>query len=62
MRAPVWIAESDGVGHARALERSPRTACGAPAIDPRYAWPIAERCELCVAVTKRATEMTEARS
>ncbi len=54
LRPPVWIAESDGIGHARSHRTAPRTACGEPAIDERYGWPVITKCRLCVVVLERA--------
>lgn len=51
---PIWIADKDGVAHARSHLPSPRTACGIPAIEERYAWPALGRCATCVAVLERA--------
>jgi hypothetical protein len=50
----IWIAEGDGIAHARAHRISTRTACGIAAIDERYAWPAIAKCALCAAVLKRA--------
>jgi hypothetical protein len=42
-----WIAgDAAGVAHATA---SGRTACHAPSIDERFAWPIVTRCRTCLA-------------
>jgi hypothetical protein len=50
-RAPAtWIAEADGIAHARSHRPATRTACGIPAIDIRYAWPARTRCGVCVVV------------
>ena len=44
----VWIAGKDGTAHGRLWRaHAVRTLCGIPAIDPRYAWPAAVRCEEC---------------
>lgn len=42
-----WLAGPDGVAH---LVRPgwALAACGARAVDPRWAWPARERCEPCV--------------
>ncbi len=53
-----WIADRDGIDHARSHLRGPRTACGLVAIDERYAWPpTAGRCGLCLAVFERVEEV-----
>jgi hypothetical protein len=53
---PIWIAESDGIGHARSHRIATRTACGIAAIDERYGWPVIAQCRLCEAVLVRAGE------
>ena len=43
-----WTAARDGEAHARIAGR-PRTLCGIPPVDPRFAWPETRpRCEVCV--------------
>jgi hypothetical protein len=46
----IWLAEADGVAHARSHTRAPRTACGKPALPERYAWTERSRCATCIAV------------
>lgn len=47
-RTPVWLAEKDGIGHAR-VRRAMRTLCGRKPAHERYAWPTRQRCFECVA-------------
>jgi len=47
MRPPVWLADVDGIAHARALASSTRTVCGIKAVAERYAWPRKATCEVC---------------
>lgn len=49
-RPALWIADGDGLAHARAHRISARTACGITAIDERYGWPERARCAVCSAV------------
>jgi len=49
-----WTADADGVAHAHG-RRATRTACGQPAIDPKFGWPSFRTCSECVAVIKRET-------
>lgn len=46
-----WIAPArDGVGHAYPGQRQQRAACGHSAVDERFAYPVAVRCEPCLIV------------
>lgn len=53
-----WRAGRDGLGHA---VRGRATACGAPPEDPRFAWPVMKRCEMCRDALARRTS-TELRA
>jgi len=46
-----WTAGKDGIAHAHV---SGRTACHAPSIAERYAWPIVSRCPACAAAIAKA--------
>jgi hypothetical protein len=50
---PKWIAGRDGTAHAHRAGY-PRTVCGAPRVDERFAWPRTSRCLRCVAITEGA--------
>lgn len=53
-RGFTWIAESDGVAHARSQRGRPtRTLCGRIAVDERFARPAAVRCTRCTEVAER---------
>jgi hypothetical protein len=60
-----WIAGKDHVGHARPDRgRVTRTRCGAPAIEPRFGWPVARYCQDCVRLVtadERGTYTTSVR-
>jgi hypothetical protein len=51
-RPPRWTAGKDGSAHAHT---SGRTACHAPSIGERYAWPIVRRCPACLTAIAKAT-------
>ena len=42
-----WVAGPDGTAHAHPARRLPRTLCGLPALDERFAWPERGRCLDC---------------
>jgi hypothetical protein len=46
-RFALWVADRDGLAHARLKSRSTRTLCGIVAIDQRYDWPHTDRCQDC---------------
>ena len=47
MTAPRWLAGPDRTAHLH-LARVRATACGAPPIGERFAWPATRRCPACV--------------
>ncbi len=51
-RRVAWTADRDGQAHARVAGR-PRTLCGIPPVEPRFAWPETRpRCDACLAASK----------
>ena len=54
-RFALWIADRDGLAHARLKSRSTRTVCGIVAIDQRYNWPVNDRCLDCQETIRAAT-------
>ena len=52
----LWIADRDGLAHARSKSGATRTVCGIVAIDRRYAWPPTGRCLDCMEATHARTD------
>jgi len=48
--APVWLASSDGIGHARQAPKNWNAACGRRLVLERLAHPVRERCLSCLEV------------
>jgi hypothetical protein len=47
-----WLAGSDRVAHAHVGRRPMTTACGAPVIEERFAWPKLRACLACTGVIR----------